>query len=475
MRRNSLTAGGSATARHTDDADRRGVVIGAREPADGKFELALDRDWRIISITESAAAWAGSSVGDLIGRRCQDLNPAATKLLTGPTEAAFARGVTTSLEHPSTHVPGRWVRIEVAPSDGGARIRFEDITAPDSADEVVGPADGPAEILLLDRQGVIVSANAAWRASIVALGQDLSNVGVGLRYVDAAKTLAPDIDKAALAARLDALLSGEVPQLEATYSRDGPDGKRPRQVQIAPLRIGEITYFLAIHEDLTERAKVQAELNDTSDQLLHAQEQERQRIAVELHDSMSQHLVGLLMGLASLVKRLADDPDGRALANEMLKLTRQAAQETRVLSYLMNASGKDREAFDSSVRHFVEGFGLRAGLTVTFEAEGRVNRIGAATQHAIFRVVQEAMSNVYRHAQATQVSVKLVAREALLTVSIADNGREVRHGAEIGENAPPLGVGIPGMRARVEQLGGYLEVAFAAEGVTVAASVPLSP
>ena len=71
--------------------------------------------------------------------------------------------------------------------------------------------------------------------------------------------------------------------------------------------------------------------------------------------------------------------------------------------------------------------------------------------------------------------MKLVAREALLTVSIADNGREVRRGAEIGENAPPLGVGIPGMRARVEQLGGHLEVAFAAEGVTVVASVPLSP
>ena len=141
----------------------------------------------------------------------------------------------------------------------------------------------------------------------------------------------------------------------------------------------------------------------------------------------------------------------------------------------MNASGKDREDFDSSVRHFVEGFGLRAGLNVTFEAEGRVNRIGAATRHAIFRVVQEAMSNVYRHAQATTVSVKLVAREALLTVSIADDGREVRRGAEIGENAPPLGVGIPGMRARVEQLGGHLEVAFAAEGATVVASVPLSP
>jgi two-component system, NarL family, sensor kinase len=475
MRRHSLTTGGSSTARHNDDAARRLVIVGTREPGDNKFELALDRDWRIISITESAAAWAGSTVDDLIGRQCQDLNPAATRLLNGPIEAAFARGVTSTLEHASTHVPGRWVRIEVAPSKGGARVRFEDITAPDSADDVVGPAEGPAEIVLLDQQGVIVSANAAWRAGIVALGLELSNFGVGSRYVDAAKTIVPKTDKAAFGARLDALLSGEVSQLEATFSQDGADGKKRRQVHIAPQRIGETNYFLAIHEDLTERAKVLAELNYTSDQLLHAQEQERQRIAIELHDSMSQHLVGLLMGLAALSKRLDDDAAGRALTDEMLKLTMQAAQETRVLSYLMNASGKERENLDSSVQRFVEGFGRRAGLSVTFEAQGRVNRIGAATQHAIFRVVQEAMSNVYRHAHATKVSVKLVGREGLLTASIVDDGRDVERGAENGENAPPLGVGIPGMRARVEQLGGHLEVAFGAEGTTVVASVPLSP
>ena len=475
MRRNSPTGGSSAAVRQTDRAARRLAVVGAREPGDRKFELALDRDWRVVSITESAAAWAGSTVADLIGRQCQDLNPAATRLLTGPIEAACVRGVTSSLEHPSTHVPGRWVRIEVAPSEGGARIRFEDITAPQSAENAVGPAEGPAEILLLDQHGVIVSANAAWRASIVALGKELSNVGVGARYVDAAKTLVPEIDKAAFAARLDALLSGEVSQLEATFSQDGAAGKKRRQVHIAPQRIGETTYFLAIHEDLTERAKVLAELNDTSDQLLHAQEQERQRIAIELHDSMSQHLVGLLMGLSALDKRLDDDAAGRALTDELLKLTRQAAQEMRVLSYLMNASSEARENLDSSVQRFVEGFGRRAGLSVTFEVEGRVNRIGAAAQHAIFRVVQEAMSNIYRHAHATKVSVKLVAREGLLTASITDDGRQGTREAEIGEDAPPLGVGIPGMRARVEQLGGHLQVAFAAQGATVVASVPLSP
>jgi signal transduction histidine kinase len=395
-------------------------------------------------------------------------------LLTGPIEAAFARGVTTSLEHPSTHVPGRWVRIEVAPTEGGARVRFEDITAPETGDDAIDPTEGPAEIVLLNQQGVIVSANAAWRAGVVALGHELSNFGVGSRYVDAAKSIVPETDKAAFGARLDALLSGAVSRLEATFSQDGADGKKRRQVHIAPLRIGETTYFLAIHEDLTERAKILAELNYTSDQLLHAQEQERQRIAIELHDSMSQHLVGLLMGLASLRKRLGDDPGGRAIADEMRKLIMQAVQETRVLSYLMNASGKEPEDFDASVRRFVEGFGRRAGLTVTFEAEGRVNRVGAAIRHAIFRVVQEAMSNVYRHAHATKVAVKLVGRGGLLTVSIADDGRDVRREADFGENAPPLGVGIPGMRVRVEQLGGHLEVTFVAEGATVVASVPLS-
>jgi signal transduction histidine kinase len=444
----------------------------AAPESDPGFEMTLDRHWRIVSITKSAAAWAGSTVQDLIGRDGHEINPAATAMLAGPIEAALARGETSKFEHPSTHVPGRWVKIEVSPFEDGVRVGFEDVTSNVQSDVVHSAREGPVEIALLDGRGVIVSANAQWRASAVALGLELIDSGVGARYIDVAKTVYPLTDRLSFSQRMNELFSGRISELEATYDQATPQGKKRRQVRMTPLRIGETTYFLAIHEDLSERAKVLAALHETSDQLLHAQEQERQRIAIELHDSMSQHLAALQLGIAQLRKRLGDDPAGRELAHEMQKLTQQAFQEIRVLSYLMNASGREREGLETSVRRFVQGFGRRAGLKTTFDAEGPVDDIGAATQHAVFRVVQEALSNVYRHAHATAVSVDLLSKAGTLTVRVSDNGRGIPLGNGNGCDEPPFGVGIAGMRARIEQLGGTLEFTGKGRGTVVTAIVP---
>ena len=183
------------------------------------------------------------------------------------------------------------------------------------------------------------------------------------------------------------------------FRSDTLDGTERRQVRIQPLRIGHTTYFLAILEDLTDRAKVIAALHQASDELLHAQEKERQRIAIELHDSMGQYFAGLTLGLTQL--RLSIDQDraaAHARIDEMIKLAGRASREMRVLSYLMNAMRGGRDGFASSVRQFVEGFGRRAGLRTSVETAGPVDAVNAAVQHAVFRVIQEALSNVHRHA-----------------------------------------------------------------------------
>ena len=442
--------------------------------SDPGFEFTLDRDWRITSITKTAAAWSGSTVQDLVGRDGHEVNPAATTLLAEPIEAALTRGVTSTLENRSTHVPGRWVRIEVAPLENGVRVRFEDITAQVPADVVHSPRDGPVEIALLDRHGVIVSANALWRASAVALGLELVNSGVGARYVDVAKTVYPPTATGSFPQRLEELFSGRIPELEATYDQPTPRGTEMRQVRITPLRIGETTYFLAVHEDLTERAKVLAALQATSDQLLHAQERERQRIAIELHDSTGQHLAALVLGLHNLKRTLGKSAAARKAIDEMAALAQRAANETRVLSFLMNASGEQREGLEASVRRLVEGFGRRTGLMASFEAEGPVDAVSADAQHAVFRVVQEALSNVYRHARATKAAVSLVYQARVLTVRVLDDGQGLERAVGGGEGeVPPLGVGIPGMRARIEQLGGDLWIADGPGGTVVIAAIPV--
>jgi signal transduction histidine kinase len=437
---------------------------GSRASAGGPgFEFTLDRDWRITSLSEGAATWFEFAPGDVVGRDSREVWAPAPTPLAEAIEAAFADGASSTVEQPSLAIPGRWLLVHVVPSKGGARIRFEDITS----QVRFGP--GPAETALLDRHGVIVAVNAAWRAAIAALGLKRADAGVGARYTAVAKAVDPKSDEVALQSRLEELFSGRLQEFEATFSQDGPQ----RQVRITPLQSGDATYFLAVHEDLTERARVLAALQETSDQLLHTQEKERERIAVELHDAVGQNLAAMVLGLAQLRKRLDRYPAARTVLDDMSRLVQENIQHTRVLSYLMNASGGERVGLETSVRRFVDGFGRRAGLGATFEAQGPVDAIGADAQHAVFRVVQEALSNVHRHAHAREVSVKLVSRTGVLTLSVADDGQGFLVAPGVPAAEPPLGVGIAGMRARIEQLGGRLEIVGSDSGTNVTASVPL--
>jgi signal transduction histidine kinase len=446
-----------------------------------EFEIALDRDWRITDITESAAAWAGSTVADLIGADGRKVNPFAAEVLADGVEAAFAQGQTTTFERPSTHVHGRLVRIEIRPQADRAVVRFVDITPEllreahpeplEFVDDGVPLSVSRSEIALLDGRGVIVATNADWRAGATALGYQQEEVGAGARYVAVAKAAVPETDEIGFQRQLDELFSGRIPELEATYTLPTPHGPERRQVRISPIRLRDETYFLAIHEDLTERARVLAALNETSDELLVAQERERQRIAIELHDSTSQSLVALLMGLGQMRRRVGGDMVSQV--DELTALAKNAIEQTRTLSYLMNASGLPPKSLETSVRTFVDGFARRAGLKSTFEAEGPVDAVNAAVQHAVFRVVQEAASNVYRHAHATKIAVSLRSRGQTFTARIADDGIGMPASREGQSEHPSLGVGIPGMRARIEQLGGQLSFDRDGRGTAVTATIPL--
>ena len=454
---------------------------GSRGAAAGRqlFEFTLDRDWRVMEASEGVAAWAGSTVGDLIGKDSREAWAAPPEEVVKAMEAAFSGDGGATLELQSFAVPGRWSRVQIEPHPDGARVRFEDITSQATSASPVAPESwdalalgtGSAEIVLLDRRGVIVSANGAWHAASATSGLEIVNAGIGARYAAVVKAALPGLDEVAFQGQFADLVAGRLAEIASTFRLSTARGEELRHVQITPLPLGNATYFAAIHEDLTERARVLAALSDTSDQLLQAQEKERQRIAIELHDSMSQHLAAMVLGLGRLDRRVRDDPDAREIVDELSKLTQQAIKETRVLSYLMNALADDRRGLEASVRQFVEGFGRRAGLLATFEAQGPVDRANAAVQHAVFRTIQEALSNVYRHARATQVSVALVSRSGVLTARVSDNGRGIAT-STLNRSDPPMGVGIPGMRARLRQLGGTLEIAGDASGTTVTAAVP---
>jgi two-component system NarL family sensor kinase len=224
-------------------------------------------------------------------------------------------------------------------------------------------------------------------------------------------------------------------------------------------------------EDRKDLIAAHEALRQASEALLRAQEDERQRVGQWLHDSTSWRLADLAAGLATL-RRSATGAATRALLDEMEATLQEAVRETQALAYLARPAVLAREGLEAAVRGFIVGFSARSGLDVRLAVRGDLSAAAEPVQHAVFRVVQEALANVYRHAGASMADVELAAEAGQLTATIADDGKGFPGQVADAEGAP-LGVGVPGMRMRMEQLGGRLLISSGGSGVQVTAVVPL--
>jgi signal transduction histidine kinase len=330
----------------------------------------------------------------------------------------------------------------------------------------------PSEVALLDGFGTIVAINAAWRTA-GREGEIVAQCDVGRAYAEAALRFLPKLSKSVLARNLSDLFAGRRAGVDHGFAVDTPGGPRWRQINITPLRLGGGIEYMAMHDDLTELARAQDDLRRVSDQLLSVQDDERQRIAIDLHDSTVQHLAALGLGLVRL-RALVHQANAREVIDDMSLSFREAVQETRVLSYLMKPTRLLLEGLEVTARAFVQGFASRTAMEVNFVASGDVDGAPDPIQHAAFRVIQEALSNAYRHAAAGRVDVGLHRDRQMLRVTIGDDGHGIS-GMKNGEEATTLrlGVGIPGMRVRVEQLGGRLDILSDASGTQVVGAFPL--
>jgi len=228
---------------------------------------------------------------------------------------------------------------------------------------------------------------------------------------------------------------------------------------------------LRVLSDQVTGAKKQ--VSELSGQLLVLQEEERQRIARELHDSTAQHLVAANLGLANLEGAVSQIPAGRRALAEVEGLLTEALRELRIFTYLLHPPNLAHDGLQATLRDFAEGFAGRTGLVARIRIPEEVDDLRPELQRAILRVVQEALTNVHRHADASHVSVNARFMSGRLIVRIRDNG----HGM-IGSTRPDgpirLGVGVTGMRARLEQFGGSLKIRTGRGGTCVVAMIPIS-
>ena len=217
-----------------------------------------------------------------------------------------------------------------------------------------------------------------------------------------------------------------------------------------------------------EVSKSEEEYRRLSGRLLTLQDEERRRLALDLHDSTGQCLAALTMNLdvVGLSTKALDARSRRALA-ESRSLADQCAREVRTFAYLLHPPLLDEVGLVSAVRWYAEGFAKRSRIQVTMDL-GQIGRLPGPIETALFRVVQEALTNVHRHASTTSASIRLTATAGAVALDIHDEGHGLRDPVTHEDGLPEtLGVGIQGMRERVRQLGGTFDVEFTDTGTTV--------
>jgi signal transduction histidine kinase len=211
-----------------------------------------------------------------------------------------------------------------------------------------------------------------------------------------------------------------------------------------------------------------------SARILELQDVERRRIARELHDSVGQYLTGLKLNLGQLQAGKWPTPsENPSLLSETMDLTDRAIGEVRTISHLLHPPLLDELGFDSAARWYVEGFSKRSGIEVRLHVGDIAERLPKEIELALFRVLQEALTNVHRHANARTVQVEITCtnHEAILVVQ--DDGKGIaREVLERFRGGLAAGIGLAGMRERLAELGGTLEVHSEGSGSILRATLP---
>jgi len=254
------------------------------------------------------------------------------------------------------------------------------------------------------------------------------------------------------------------------------DGPHTSIVQKFPLfdEGGEIYAICGFVTDITERKRAEDNLRRLSGRLLRLQDDERRRISRDLHDSTGQNLVALatMIGQLSRSGRL-DGFKSRTLLSECKTLADQCIREVRTLSYTLYPAVLDGVGLAGAIRDFVKGFSKRSGIHVDLEMSSSLRRMARNIELALFRVVQEALTNIQRHSGSQKAKLRIDG-DSMLTLEISDFGRGINANQE--EKAGPsieFGVGISSMRERVKLIGGRLEIDSSGKGTTLLVTVPL--
>jgi PAS domain S-box-containing protein len=228
-----------------------------------------------------------------------------------------------------------------------------------------------------------------------------------------------------------------------------------------------------VQERTAELSEAEERLRVLSGRLLQAQDDERRRLARELHDSAGQMLAALKMNLVPLEQGIAaQNPRLGQLAANGIELVDELSKELRTMSYLLHPPLLDEAGLPSALRWYVEGFSQRSGIEVALEVDSELPRLSREVETTIFRIVQESLTNIHRHSGSKTASLHISHDPARTRVEIRDEGRGMEGDGSRAKGPVRVGVGIQGMQERVRQLRGQFQIQTGKNGTGVIVVLP---
>jgi len=219
---------------------------------------------------------------------------------------------------------------------------------------------------------------------------------------------------------------------------------------------------------------VNMNLRELSARLMQLQDDERRRIARELHDSVGQTLAALSMNLAMVRTDVEKLSQMAATLSDSESLVQNMSSEVRTISHLLHPPLLDEAGLASALRWYVEGFSQRSKIQVELDLPDNFGRLPGELETAIFRVVQECLTNIHRHSGSPVARIRLRRREEMVMVAIKDEGRGIPpEKLQEMSTSGTLGVGIRGMRERLRQLSGDLTIESGDDGTAIIVKLPV--
>jgi PAS domain S-box-containing protein len=239
---------------------------------------------------------------------------------------------------------------------------------------------------------------------------------------------------------------------------------------------GRIVRWYGTNTDIEDRKQAEEELRRLSGQLLLLQDDERRRIARDLHDSTGQDLVALATTLSQIHASIPSSSRKlRKLASQCQALADQCIRDVRTLSYLLHPPMLDEAGLEDAIRHYASGFTHRTGIDVQLEMSPRLGRMKPDVELALFRVVQESLTNIQRHSGSPLAKIGIERDSGKITLEISDKGTGISGSLRRRNGKLPFGpgVGIPSMHERVKLIGGQFDIESSSSGTTVRVRIPV--